>query len=84
MNLFLRIGSLVLSPTFLCPSDIGNIDISSCPVMVGRPCPTNFWGTSRGYCANGRPLVLLRSSLCFFFFFFFYDPISVVHPFDLV
>ena len=80
MNSFLGIGSLVLSLTFLHHSDIKNLDISSCLAMVGKPCLTTFRGTSLGCYANGRPLVLVHSSLCFFL----YGPVSVVRPFDLV
>ena len=81
MNSFLGIGSLILSSTFLHPSDIGNLDISSCLEMVRKPCPTTFGGMSLGCCASGRPLVLVHSSLCFFFSC---DLVSVVRPFDLV
>ena len=68
MNSFLGIGSLILSLTFLHPFDIGNLDISLCQVMVGRPCPMTFGGTSLGCYASGRPFVLVHSSLCFFSF----------------
>ena len=62
-SLYLGIGSLASSLTFLRPSVIESLDIFSCQAMVGRLCPTTFRGTSLGCYASGRPLNLVRCLL---------------------